>query len=277
MTYSIIADSCCDITPELEQELAVSIVPLTMRLGDKEFIDDDTLDLGRFMEEMKACKQPVGSAAPAPYLYEQAMEKAGDSFVVTLSSQLSASHANALLAETAAERKGKGETYVFDSKSASAGETLIAIKLHELIQKGMERSQIIQSVNAFITHMKTYFVLECYDNLLKNGRLSKIKGKLASILNIKLLMGSDGHGNMALFEKVRGTAHMVNALLASISNSGRSTEGENIVISHCNHPALAERLAGAIREQFHFKKIYVVPTGGLSSLYADDKGIVMAF
>jgi len=66
-------------------------------------------------------------------------------------------------------------------------------------------------------------------------------------------------------------------MLGLISNSGRSTSGENIVISHCNNQSLADQLAGLIRQQFDFKEIFIFPTRGTSSLYGDDKGIIVAF
>ncbi|WP_326974517.1 DegV family protein [Caproicibacter sp. BJN0012] len=277
MTCKIIVDSCCDMTPQLKERLDVTSVPLTMRLGRNEFTDDASLDLDCFMAEMKASTEKVSSASPPPLLYQEAMESAGDSFVVTLSSRLSGSYASAVAGKTLAEETGKADTYIFDSKSASAGEVLIAVKIRDLLQKGMPKPHVIETINRFIEDMKTYFVLERYDNLQKNGRLNRIAGKLISVLNIKLMMGSDGNGNIALYAKLKGINQMVEKFLSLIENSGKKTDGENLVISHCNNPGLAERLKAAIEQRYHFKEIFIVPTGGISSLYADDGGIVLAF
>lgn len=277
MEYKIIADSCCDMTPQLKNRLGVTPIPLTMRLGQKEFVDDDSLDLAGFMAEMKACKEKVGSASPSPYLYQEAIENAQSSFVVTLSSKLSGSYENAVMGKAFAEENIKVDTYVFDSKSASAGEVLVAVKIRELILQETPKDHIIQTVKHFIENMKTYFILERYDNLQKNGRLNKIKGKLISMLNVKLVMGSDGDGNIALYDKFRGAKQMIEKLLTLIESSGKKTDGENLVISHCNNGDLAKSLGNAIEQKYHFKEIFIVPTGGLSSLYTDDKGIVMAF
>lgn len=277
MEYGIIVDSCCDMTPQLKERLGAVSVPLTMRLGEEEFSDDADLDLKGFMRDMKACKERVGSASPAPQLYQRAMEDRVRSFVVTISSKLSGSYSSALVGRALAQEEGEIETHIFDSKSASAGQTLIALKLHRLLSQGVSKEQVVQSVSRFIDGMKTYFVLERYDNLQKNGRLGRLTGTIAGLLGIKLLMGSDGDGNIALFAKPRGTQQMLEKLLAFIASSGRETRGEELVISHCNNPGLAERLAEAVKQRFDFGEIHVIPTGGLSSLYADDKGIVMAF
>lgn len=277
MKSQIIVDSCCDLTSEMINDMGVISVPLTMMIGDTEFLDDETLNMQKFMDTMKHSTGKNGSAAPAPYLYQQAIEKSEKPFIITLSSKLSASYANAVLGCEAATEYGNDAACVLDSKSASAGETLIAIKIYELLKAGINKERIVEIIHKFISEMKTYFVLENYDNLQKNGRLSKLTGKIIQILNIKLIMGADGNGEIALFEKCRGVKRMISHLISLIETSGKDTRDENIVISHCNNPGLAAQLSALIKEKFHFKKIYIIPTGGLSSLYADDQGIIMSF
>jgi len=277
MEYKIIVDSCCDLTPQLAEQLAVTSIPMTLRLGQKEFTDDDTLDLTEFMAEMKACTESASSASPPPLSFMEAMEAARQSFVITISSQLSGSYANAELGKAMAEEKGVTDVHVFDSKSASAGEALVVLKLHELLSNGIPKDQIVKSVNSFIDSMKTYFVLERYENLIKNGRLNKVTGKIVNILNIKLIMGSDGNGSIILHAKPRGTNQMLEKLIYLIKNSERPTNGENLVICHCNNLPLAQQISSSIKRLFNFKEIFIIPTGGAISLYADDKGIVMAF
>ena len=271
MDYKIIIDSSSDMTPELEEKFNIVTVPLHLRLGQKEYMDDASLNLAAFMEEMAACKDKVGTAAPAPAAFTDAMSQ--DAFVVTVSAALSATYSNAMLAA----EDVPADIHVFDSKSASAGGTLVALKIRELVARGLPRPQIIESVNGFIDEMKTYLVLERFENLIKNGRLGALKGKIASVLNVKLLLGADGHGEIKLYSKVRGTKAMLEKMVSLISISGRKVEGENAVISHCNNQSLAEQLAGMIRQRFDFKEIFIIPTRGTASLYADNKGIILAF
>ena len=278
MNYKIIVDSCCDMTRELAERLGVSaIAPMTIRVGQKEFIDDETLDLPGFMAEMKASKEGASSASPPPFAFMEAIESAIHSFVVTISSQLSGSFANAELGKSMAAENGVTDVHVFDSKSASAGEVLVAMKLRELLSNGIPREQIIKSINSFIDNMKTYFVLERYDNLIKNGRLNKVTGKIVSMLNVKLVMGSDGDGSIILHAKPRGTTQMLDKIVSFIKSSNRPTHGENMVICHCNNLPLANQLSSLVKKHFNFKEILIIPTRGAISLYADDKGIVMAF
>ena len=277
MEYKIIVDSCCDLAPELAERLGAASVPMTVRLGEKEFTDDENLDVPGFMAEMKACTGKVGSASPAPFSFMEAIEAAGRSFVVTVSSKLSGTYESAELGKSLAKEKGITDVHVFDSKSASAGEILIAVKIREMLSNGIPRDQIIKSINHFIDGMKTYFVLERHDNLIKNGRLNKITGKIINVLNIKLIMGSDGDGNIALHAKPRGTKQMIEKIMSFIRDRERPTKGETLVISHNNNLPLVKQITDAFKKHFDFKEIIVVPMRGTISLYADDKGIVMAF
>ena len=277
MDYKIIVDSACDMTPQLAERLGVTSVPLTVRLGEKEFTDDDNLDLPGFMAEMMSCTEKISSASPPPFSFMEAIENAGRSFVVTISSKLSGTFESAVLGKSLAEENGEADTHVFDSKSASAGEVLVAIKIREMLSIGASKEQIIKSINSFIDDMKTYFVLERYDNLIKNGRLNKVTGMIINAINVKLIMGSDGNGVIKLFSKPRGTQQMIEKLMTYIKEKGKATSGETVVISHCNNLPLVKQITDAIKKQFDFKEIVVVPTRGTISVYADNKGIVMAF
>ena len=275
MDYKIVADSCCDMTPELREKLGVVNVPMIMTLEDKHFIDSEDLDLSVFMREMKECKTGAKSAAPSPDLYRKEFDGTHESFAITVSSKLSGSYSSAVLGADISSNKEN--VHVFDSKSASAGEILIAVKIRDMINSGLKRVNIIENVEAFISKMKTYFILQNLDNLMKNGRLNKIIGKLVTALNIKPLLGDDGNGNITLSSYSRGQNQALEKLASTIEKSGKKTDGETKVITHCNNESFAERLLNEIKRRYSFKEILVVPTRGLSSMYADDKGIVIAF
>lgn len=275
MKYTLVADSCCDLTRELRDEWDVKSVPLTLTLAEESYTDDDALDLPDFMARMHACKGRVGSAAPAPGLYAEAFDD-GESFAVTISSNLSGSYDSAMAGKAMAEEKG-GHVHVFDSRSAAAGEVLLILKLRKLIQEGLQKSEIIQKIERFVKEMRTFFVLDNIDNLLKNGRLNRITATIISTLHIRPIMGADGDGNISLFSHVQGWKQVVRKLADTIENDGRSTEGRSLVITHCNNPSLAEELKAEIERRYRFSEILVLPTRGLSSLYANEKGVIMAF
>ena len=277
MKYKIVADSCCDMTPELKVEMDITIVPLTLMLGDESYVDNEALSLPEFMQNMKNCKEHIGSACPSPATFSECFEEKKTAFAVTLSSNLSSSNASAKLGAMMAKDERNADAYVFDSKSASAGEVLIVYKLRQFIDKGLYKSEIIRHVENFIDNMKTYVVLDNVENLMKNGRLNKVVGKLITAMSIKPLMCADKNGELALFSHARGEKEIIEKMSSTTPKSGKNTTGESMVITHCNNLSLAEKLREAIHKRYDFKNILLVPTRGISSLYASDKGIVMAF
>ena len=206
MDIQIIVDSCCDLTPALRNLLRVSVASLKIDVGSIHYVDDERIDTKKLIADMKAYKNAPSTACPSPDEYAALMEKSEESFVVTLSGKLSGSYNAACVGrEMVLERSPEKKIHIFDSESASAGETLIALMLRDRIDGGHSFEDIVAEMTAFIARMKTRFVLEDLSNLVKNGRISKVAGLLGGMLSLRPIMGDDGHGSIAAIEKVRGT------------------------------------------------------------------------
>lgn len=279
---TILADSCCDLSPELLKKTQAKIAPLTITIDDTHYVDDGTVDIPPYLAAMKASKNPVRSACPSPDLYaEDIRATEGDCFIVTLSAKLSGSHnAASLGVQLAQEDMPEKKVHVFDSESASAGETYIALMIHDLIAAGKSFEQIVELVEEKILSMHTLFVLDSLDNLVKNGRISKTVALLANVLSIRLLMSDDGHGAIKNISKARG---IKGALGQMVETCRKHTEGlaaasQRLVISYCNCPERARQVRDMIREKCPaIGEIIMTPTSALSSMYANDGGIVIAY
>ena len=278
----ILADSCCDLPPELLKKTQAKIAPLTITIDDTHYGDDGTVDIPPYLAAMKASKNPVRSACPSPDLYaEDIRATEGDCFIVTLSAKLSGSHnAASLGVQLAQEDMPEKKVHVFDSESASAGETYIALMIHDLIAAGKSFEQIVELVEEKIRSMHTLFVLDSLDNLVKNGRISRTVALLANVLSIRLLMSDDGHGAIKNISKARG---IKGALGQMVETCRKHTEGlaaasQRLVISYCNCPERARQVRDMIREKCPaIGEIILTPTSALSSMYANDGGIVIAY
>jgi len=278
MTIQILADSCCDLNESIKEKYDIKIIPLKIFANDKEFVDDENLNREELIESMKKDNDSPKTASPSPQLFIEKFKEAEEVFVVTLSSKLSGTYQNANLAKNMIlEEFNDKFIHVFDSLSASAGETIISIKIGELLEKGLEKSHIIEKVNEYIDEMKTMFVLDSLDNLIKAGRLNKVKGKIASFFNIKPIMGSDGKGEIQLLDKARGSKRAFKKLVNLIGEKGEDLEEKIIGIAHCNALEKAENLKKDIEEKYNFKDIVIVETAGISTVYANEGGIVIAF
>lgn len=278
MKSKIIADSCCDLNNDLKEKVKAQLVPLTIEVGERILVDDEKLNTSELIQLMKDSSSAPKTACPSPGDYMKRFEEGDNIFVVTLSSALSGSYNSAMLAKKMfLEQVENKFIHVFDSLSASIGETLISIKLHELIEQNLDNNTIIEKVNHYIKEMKTFFILESLDNLVKAGRLSKIKGKIASTLNIKPIMGEDGSGNLREVEKIRGSKKAFRRLAEIIGEQEGKFEDKIIGIAHCNALEKAKELKREILKRYNFKDIIIVETAGISTVYAYEGGVIVAF
>ncbi|MDO5717979.1 MAG: DegV family protein [Tissierellia bacterium] len=277
MDKYIVADSSCEFTEEMKKDDKIIEIPFKIDIDNERFIDDGSIDIDHLLKKMKDFKGIPKTAAPSPGDFLAAFEKGKEVFAITISSALSATYSNAVLAKKMAEEKGSRLIHVFDSKSASSGETLVALKIREYIENGLEFDEIVEKVESFISKMKTVFVLDSIDNLLKNGRMSKITGFIANVLSIKPVLIGDENGEINLLAKARGIKNARAKLVEIIGEDKDILKEKTMVITYCNSKEAAEDLKREIEQKYGPKEIYLIETGGLSSVYADDGGIVISY
>lgn len=277
MEYRLIADSCCDVSKEMVKEMNIDIVPFKLNIDGTNYVDDELLDVQEFREHMYKSKNPVKSACPSPGDYLKYYKDSDRIFVVTISSKLSGSYNSAVLAkEMALEENPNMFIHVFDSKSASTGNILAMLKVKECLDKGLSNDEIVETVEAYIDEINTMFILQNFDNLVKNGRMSKVKGMIASALKFTPIMqGVDGE--IELFENIRGTKKSLNRLSEAVGELGKNLENEIFVITHTNALDKAQYLRDKINDMYKFKDILVLETRGLSSSYAYKGGIIVGY
>lgn len=277
--YKIIIDSCGELTEELKSDGHFMTVSLEMEVNGCHFVDDETFDQLDFLKKVK--ESPVGpkSSCPSPERYMQAYEgEAEHVYVVTLSKELSGSYNSAVLAKKLYEEE-HGEDkqiYVFNSRSASIGETLIGMKIQECEEAGLSFDDTVAAAEQYISEQHTYFVLETLETLRKNGRLSNLKAFVANALNIKPVMGSTDEGTICQLAQARGMNKALKKMVESVVADAKDSENRILAISHCNCPNRALLVKEEVEKLAKFKKIVIVDTAGISSMYANDGGVIMA-
>ena len=278
MSFKIIVDSCCDLTPAQLREECFVKVPLTIRVGSHTIVDDDTFDQGELLWRMKESEAAPQSACPSPMQYLEAFDcGADDLYVVTLSALLSGSHNAAAQARSIwLEDHPGANVHIFNSCSASAGEVLVALRIQELAQSGMDFTTVVDQVSRYINEMETYFVLETLDTLRKAGRLSRVQSLVTSTLRIKLLMGATPEGEICKKGQAMSVKQALNKMVALMADDLKHV-GKRLSIVHCNCLERAFYVKELAMKQCRFDEILVSDTGGIATMYANDGGIVVAY
>ena len=277
MSYKIIGDSCTDITEEMKKEGMVSLVPLTLSIEGEEFVDDATFNQQEFITKMKASPECPKSACPSPERYMQEFEGQEECYVITLSSRLSGSYNSAMVAkELYLEEHPDAKIEIVDSRSASCGQALLAMKIKEFKEKGLDFKAVKDKITEFRDTMETRFVLESLENLRKNGRLSKMTYTICNVLSIRPVMRADD-GEIVKVDQVRGHNKALIRMVEHIAEDAKSALKETVVIAHCNNRERAELVKQEILKRVPFKNSHIVEMAGVATLYANDGGIIVSY
>lgn len=278
MSYKIIIDSCGELLKEWKNNEHFESVALTLNVGGENIIDDETFDQADFLKKVAACPECPKSACPSPERYMRAFDCDADHiYAVTLSAELSGSYNSAVLGSNLLNEEKPGrQIHVFNSRSASVGQTLIAMKIQECEEAGYSFDKVIETVDAYIAGQHTFFVLDNLETLRKNGRLSKAKALVASTLKIKPVMGSTDEGSICQLDQARGMNKALVKMAEQIVAKTQDSETKTLAISHCNCHERAVLLRNALQERMNVKDIVILDTAGVSSMYANDGGVIVA-
>ena len=279
MSYKIVIDSCGELLEQWKQDERFASVPLTLTVGSENIIDDETFNQLDFLRRVKKSITGPKSSCPSPKRYMQAYEDGGADhiYVVTLSEQLSGSYNSARLGQQLFEEKHPDrKVHVFNSRSASIGQTLGAMKAEEYELAGCSFEEVVEKTEQFVDGLDTYFVLESLETLRKNGRLSGIKAFVASALNIKPVMGATPEGSICQLGQARGINKAIHKMVEAVVQNVKNPAEKILAISHCNCYERALMARKLLEEKTTFKDIMILDTNGISSLYANDGGVIIA-
>ena len=278
MTWKIVADSGCDYRTieNLAVDTLFESVPPTIQVGNEIFIDNAQLNIDNMMEKMYTTSSASKSACPSPDDYMKAFDGASNIFLVTITVTLSGSYNSAQVAKRLyLEDHPDVNIHIIDTLSAGGENDLIIKKLNLLIGQGLSYEEVIKEITTYQTKTKLLFVLAKVDNLVKNGRLSKLLGAVVGLLNIRMVGEASQDGKLELLQKARGAKKSLVAAFDELIKEGYA--GGQIIIAHRNNPKFCQQFSEMVRKRFPQAVIEVIPTSVLCSFYAEENGLLMGY
>lgn len=187
----VVTDSACDIPRDIVEELGITVVPLTIRFGDEEFVDCQDLTPQDFWAKCKVSDTLPETAAPSPGAFQSAYEQAlADGYdgvlAVCLSSKLSATHQSATLGADGVA--GKIPVTVIDSLAVTMAQGLIVMECAEAAQKGASLEELTAIAHDAVSRAGVIGTIDTLEHLIKGGRIGGAKAMLGSMLSIKPLL-----------------------------------------------------------------------------------------
>ncbi len=270
----IVADSSANLLAL--GAIPFAAAPMKVVTPEREFVDDETLNLPEMVEFFLSYKGKSSTSCPNPTDWLTAFGDAEEVFAVTITSALSGSCNAARVAGRMYEEAHPGRrVFIIDSLSAGPELTLIIEKLAEYIPTEMTYEEITEAITAYTKTTGLLFMLSSLHNFAANGRVSPAVAKIAGVLGIRVVGRASSEGTLEPLHKSRGEAGGLSKLLSELAATG-FTEGK-LYIAHCLAEGAAERLAEQLRSAFPKAQVQVSTVRGLCSYYAEPGGLLVGY
>ncbi len=278
MKFRIALDSGGELPDELKNCEEYVSVPLTLTVNGVTITDDGKMSQKELVRRIAEDPDVPKTACPSPQAFYEAYDCGAEHiYAITLSAELSGSYQSAVIAMNMhLEDHPDAKIHVFNSISASVGETLVLLKIKEYEEMGLPFEEIVERTEKYAKTKNTYFVLDNLETLRKNGRLSRMKALAATVLKIKPICYGTDTGTIGQLDQARGINKAIVKMVGYVVERVPDPENRILGISHCNCADRAEIVREELLKRMKVRDVLLLPTGGLSTIYANDGGIIVA-
>lgn len=264
--FAVITDSTADISVDIARARGITVVPLTVMIGDHSYVDGD-LSQQEFFDRMNAASELPTTSQPAigsfVEAYTRALETADNVVSVHISEKLSGTIESA----RAAAAQFAGRVHVFDSRNLSWGLAWQVLEAADAAAEGMGPDAALIRLSRLRDRVRMIVGLDSLDNLAKGGRIGKVSAFFGGMLNFKVTLTVDSNGEFVPVGRSRGDkAAFAHTLDWIAEKMGTATKGR-FAIGHALGLERAEALAAALRERYDVTELVIYETGSSISTH----------
>lgn len=274
----LFTDSAADLPQIYREQYDIGIAPLSVIFGDEEFKDQVTITQVEFWERLQGAKELPSTSQVNPHDFVEAFGpyvKDGYTILyIGLSEKLSGTIQSARIAK---DVLGTDQIHIFDSMSASVGETLLLITAGEMIEAGFSISEILAQLEKDRDQSFAYFVVDSLTHLVKGGRLSKTQGFVGAVLNIKPILRITSDGTIEATEKARSTKRALQTIVAKAKERNIDLSDKRVAIAHTWGAESVPELKELVLRELSPKEIVEGLIGPTIGTHAGPGGIALFF
>ncbi len=264
MAVRIYADNACDLDSSLLKELGVRLFYISTTIDEDTYYDRFNLDPPAFYRKLQKTNSAPTTAQVNPQTFqsefERVIKESDDEIIyVAFSSRLSGTCDSACYAR---DQVDPNRITVIDSKSASVGYGLTAIRAARAAAKGFAREQIIAEIEDNVRRMEHIFIVGSFEMLKRGGRVSATTATLGDLLNIKLILHFVD-GRIVPLEKVHGLKKAKKRLLGIMEERGHRLFEQEVGISYSQDYQGAMELKAMVQERFGCRNYVVSEIGAV--------------
>lgn len=270
MTFKILTDSTADLPESWTQEHDVQVLGLTIQLDGQtyETVGPDKLTSEQLLAKMESGSKPTTSQINVGQfedVFRQYAQEGTAVLYVAFASALSGTYQSAVMArEIVLEDYPEAIITILDTKAASMGEGLLVMKAVEARAAGQSLEQTADLLQSLVPRVKTYFLVDDLNHLMRGGRISKAAALMGSLVNIKPIIAVTADGSLDSVAKVRGKkkaqAEVVRMTLETISEP-------LVVIAYAGEKEVAENVKEQLLASGEVTEVLILPLGPVISTH----------
>ncbi len=257
---AVVVDSSCDLPDELVDAHGMLIVPLQVIAGTEAFQDRVQIRAEELYTRMQENGEVFTTSQPPPgafvRAYEDALSSADEVIALFVAGALSGTLASA---EAAARARAPGNSVtIVDSRSASYGLGMLALKAAELVEAGWEIPAIVRELERVRDQSGALFTVDIFDNLLRSGRVSRGRAWLGGLLDIKPILEVDADGRVQPIDRVRGRDALLPRVLQHLDRRlSPRPHSLRLGVAHAGVPELAETIRTELVARYAPRECFV--------------------
>jgi hypothetical protein len=278
-TIALITDSSCDLPPEEFIRRGIRVVPVVVIFGNQSYIDKVTMTDKDFYQLLAASPHHPKTSQPAPADFREVFQQAAVNHKQALAIILSGAVSGTLQAAQKAAQavNGQIEVTVIDSKNVTIGLGLILREAADAVESGATYDEVKRRVEWAIQNVRLFVSVETMEYLVRGGRVSRFRGVIARLLNLKPILTINSAGQAEALAKTFGGKHSQRKLIELVKREALGKRKLRFLIAHANAPETAAYYADQIRKYFEVHDVPIVSVSPALGAHAGPGAAGVAF
>lgn len=277
-SIGLVTDSTCDLPPELIKKYNIQIVPIVIQVGKKSYLDQVEIKPKDFIHILETSNEKLSTSQPSSALFKKAYDKTAAKYESIISLHISEKLSGTIQGARTGSKdmEYSNKIYIVDSKTSSVALGLLVAEAAQLIQEGLNLKEIINRLKDAANNVKIFISIPTLKYLIRSGRLSKAKGFLGTLLNLKPIITVNSDGYIVEAAKVIGQKRVIHKTVELSIQFAKSVKNPRFGITHVAAPELAQWYGYKIRNVFNSSKVMISEASPALSVHIGIGGAAIA-
>lgn len=277
---ALVTDSTCDLSAELLEFYQINVVPLNLMFGDNHYLDKITLQPDQFYELLE--NSPVFPTTSQinewtfTNLYSHLASHYDAIIAIHLTGEFSGTYKNSLIAGERIKKEFNKPVYVINSKNLSGALGLLILQAAKKIENGKSAEEVAEIIESETGKAKIYVSVKDFQYMIKGGRVSGTKGKIAKAMGIIPVITMDLNGKSKLFGAAFSQKGSLKKIYRHIQKNLKDKSIWNYILLHSNNQTEVINIENKMVELTGQKPVSVVNISPVIGMHAGSGAVAIA-